>query len=653
MLERFDASLNFRPRHAEFATLPFHFVSPLMSRHQTHLERAVSFHQRGEFAQARQLYEQVLQALPFDFNALHLLGVLEIQTGNPAMAVELIGRAIDINGQDAAAHYNLGKALRELGQLSAALESYDQAVRFDSRNADAWYNRGNVLRDLGKHQGAIDSFSHAVRLKPDHAAAFNNRGDAQRELGQYQAALESYDKALALRPSYEFLFGMRLHTQMHICDWRELDGQIKVLAEKIRRDEQASTPFSTLAMIDSLPLQRKVAETWTKAKYPSYRAISDLPRHPQHEKLRIAYCSADFREHPVSFLAAELFEKHDREKFEIIALSYGPDSTGPMRRRLESAFDKFIDVRELSNRDIAELAGRLQLDIAIDLGGYTKDCRTELFMNRLAPIQVSYLGYLGTMGAGFVDYLFADSVIVPESSRQYYAEKIAYLPSYQVNDSQRKISEKIFSRAELGLPDDGFVFCCFNNAFKITPGTFAGWMRILAKVERSVLLLLADNELVATNLRREAGTHGIDENRLVFGMRLPFPEYLARYRTADLFLDTLPYNAGTTASDALWAGLPVLTCAGESFAGRVAASLMFAVGLPELVAMSQMEYEAMAIELATNPGKLTLLRGRLAENRLSTALFDTTLHVKKIELAYVSMYERYQANLQPDNIFIA
>jgi len=347
-----------------------------------------------------------------------------------------------------------------------------------------------------------------------------------------------------------------------------------------------------------------------------------------------------------------LFEAHDRAKFEVFAFSLGPECDDGMRKRLRAAFDRFIDARFQSDRQVAQLARDLEVDIAVDLGGFTRGCRPGIFAMRAAPVQVSYLGYLGTMGAEFMDYLIADRTVIPPGSRGSYAEKIVYLPCFQANDSKRRVADGAITRARLGLPEEGFVFCCFNRNYKISRNTFAGWMRILRRVEGSVLLLYVENELAADNLRNAAELMRVAPGRLILGQRLPYPAYLARFRAADLFLDTLPYNAGTTASDALWAGLPVLTCTGEAFASRVAASLLAAIDLPELITRTQEEYESLAIELATNPDRLSRIRRKLERNRLTAPLFDTKLFTRHMEDAYTQIYERYRADLPPDHIHV-
>jgi predicted O-linked N-acetylglucosamine transferase (SPINDLY family) len=365
----------------------------------------------------------------------------------------------------------------------------------------------------------------------------------------------------------------------------------------------------------------------------------------------VGYFSGDFHIHPVSTLSAELYELHDRSRFEVTAFSFGADSQHPMRQRLKNAFDRFVDVRSRSDEEVARLSREMGLDIAVDLGGFTGDTRFKIFALRAAPLQVSYLGYLGTTAAPYMDYLVADAVLVPRELRRHYTEKLLYLPSYQVNDTKRNIARRVFTRAELGLPESGFVYCCFNQNYKITPGSFSGWMRILEQVPGSVLLLYAGRgEEVQRNLRAEAKRRGVEPERLVFGEALPAAEYLARYRAADLFLDTLPYNAGTTASDALWAGLPVLTCMGEAFASRMAGSVLSAIGLPELITYSQAQYEEEAIALGRDPERLGSIKQRLAANRLSTALFDSRRFTENLERAYTHIYERFQAGLAPADI---
>ena len=563
-------------------------------------------------------------------------------------------RAIAFEPNRAEAHYNRGVALNSMKRDEEAIASYDKAIALKPDNAEAYNNRGNVLSELKRCGEAIASYDKAIGLRPDFAEAYNNRGNALNALKRHQEALASYKKAIAIKPDCDFLLGDLIHTKMTICDWSNLETQISQLVHKIDRSEKVSTPYSFLAATDSPELQRKVAEIYALTNYPLNSALPKIVKRKHPDKIRIGYFSADFREHNVAFLAAELFEKHNRSLFDVTAFAFGLDTRDTMRQRLEGAFDQFIDVRNQSDRDVALLARKLEIDIAVDLGGFTADNRTNFFAMRAAPVQVNYLGYSGTMGATYMDYLIADTTIIPALHQKYYTEKIAYLPnSYMPNDLKCFISDQLFDRAELGLPQSGFVFCFFSNSYKLNPRMFDCWMAILKKVEGSVLWLSYDNSTAVTNLKKEAGIRDVNPDRLVFANRIPLrADHLARHRLADLFLDTLPWNAHTTASNALWAGLPVLTQIGASYAGRSAASLLNAIGLPELITSTPQEYEAVAIDLATNPAKLADIKRKLANNRLTTPLFDAQLFAKHIEAAYTAMYERYQADLPPDHIYV-
>jgi predicted O-linked N-acetylglucosamine transferase (SPINDLY family) len=440
---------------------------------------------------------------------------------------------------------------------------------------------------------------------------------------------------------------------MLIIHWENFDNQKNLMLGKIDTNEKVVLPFPLLSIADTPSKHRVCAETYIQDKFPQNNKLGIIPKRIKQNRIRLGYYSADFYIHPVAFLIAELIETHNKEKFETIAFSFGPDIKDQMRNRLSNAFDKFIDVRNKTDNEIALLSRRLEIDIAIDLVGYTSKNRTGIFSYRVAPIQINYLGYPGTMGANYIDYIIADKTLIPAKSNKFYSEKIIYLPnSYQANDRTRLISDKQFTKAALGLPENGFVFACFNNNYKILPSTFDLWCKILVKVEGSVLWLLDDNPIAKKNLIKEAVARGIDSTRVVFAERIELSEHLARHRQADLFLDTFPYNAHTTASDALWAGLPVLTLMGESFASRVAASLLTAIDLPELITSSQEHYEALAIELATNPAKLKEIKTKLESNRLTTPLFDTPRFTKHLEDAYTKMCKRYHADLPPEHIYI-
>lgn len=597
-------------------------------------------------------YNQGIEINPGFSPAYFYRGALLQERKQLDAALASYNRAVEINPDYAEACCNRGVLLIELRQWDDALASLDRAIALKPDFAEAYCNRGAVLAELQKHEAAAADFDSAVALKPDYADAFLNRAITLGRMKQFVASIASYDRALTLKPDSQFLLGERRYAKMSICDWNDLEFDVQRLTTGIEAGEPLSPPFHILALLDSPPLHLKVAQIWVREQCPPNDALDAIPPRARGDKIRIGYFSADFRSHAVSMLTAELFETHDRSRFEITAFAFGPEANDAMRSRLERAFDRFIDVRDQSDLEVALLTRKLGIDIAVDLGGFTAHSRPRIFALRAAPIQASYIGYLGTMGASYMDYLVADTTIIPAADHLHYSEKIIYLPSYQVNDSQRSIAERTFTREELNLPAAGFVFCCFNANYKITPATFTVWMRILRRVEGSVLCLYTDNEVAEQNLLKEAQRAGVDSQRMVFCKRLAVADYLARYRTMDLFLDTLPYNAGTTASDALWAGLPVLTCMGQGFAGRVAASLLNAIELPELITATPAQYENLAVHLATNPAHLSQIKQKLAQNRLKTSLFDTRSFTKHLEFAYTKIQERHQAGLLPEHIYV-
>jgi protein O-GlcNAc transferase len=562
-------------------------------------------------------------------------------------------KAIQLKPDYAEAWSNKGVTLHDLRRYDEALANYDKAIQLKPDYAEALSNKGVTLHDLRRYDEALANYDKAIQLKPDYAEAWSNKGITLSELKQYEEAIAHYDKAIRFKPNNDWYLGDLLCAQMKICSWSDLTESLDIISKKLEMDEKVVSPFVLLSLTDDSMLHKKCSEIFAQDRYSFNPVLGSIPKYSKKHKIRIGYFSSDFRNHAVSILTAELFELHDKSKFEIIAFSFGIKDKSALHLRVSKAFNQFIDVNGMSDLDIAKLSRKMCIDIAVDLGGYTAGARTNIFSYRAAPIQVSYLGYLGTMGAEYIDYIFADNTIIPECLQKFYTEKITYLPSYQVNDRKRHISEKKFTRAELSLPEKGFIFCCFNNNNKILPATFDGWMRILKAVDGSSLFLYAENEWVEQNLKKEAIAKGVDDARLVFSKFIPTDDYLARYQVCDLFLDTFPYNAGTTASDALWAELPILTLMGQSFASRMAASILNAICLPELITSSQEEYESLAIELALNPKKFTDLKLRLVNNRLTTPLFDTPLFTKNIEAAYIKMYDHYQNDLKPENIFIA
>jgi protein O-GlcNAc transferase len=566
-------------------------------------------------------------------------------------AVAAYDKALALKSGLEGAWLGRGNVFSDLKRYAEAFAAYDRALALKPDFTCAWLARGNVFYDLKRYDEAFAAYDKALALAPDLEGAWLGCGNAFYDVKRYDEAFAAYDRAFSLNPDVIGAEGARLHSKTLLCDWRNLHAEYEHLIRSVNADKASTAPFALIAISSSAEAQLKCAKTWSATNYPQFTDSVWCENAYRHEKIRIGYVSADFHQHATSYLIAGIFACHDRSKFEVTAFSIGPAEHSELRKRLESSFDRFSDVGALSDDEIALRIKKAEVDILIDLKGLTQNRRTGIFARRPAPIQVSYLGYPGTMGAAYIDYIVADSILIPASQREHYSEKIVYLPhSYQANDAQREISGRLFSRAECGLPEREFVFCCFNNSYKILPHVFDCWMRLLAQVEGSVLWLLQDNDTAAKNLRKEAVARGVNADRLVFAGRLPLPEHLARHRLADLFLDTLPCNAHTTASDALWAGLPVLTEIGETFAGRVAASLLNAIGLSELIAKTQDEYEKLAIALAKNPDRLASIRNKLEKNRLTMPLFNTPLITRNIETAYAAIHERFQAGLSPDHI---
>jgi protein O-GlcNAc transferase len=616
--------------------------------------RGVALQHLGRQEEALASYDRAVALNPQDSLALYNRGSLlrDMQRRDDALAS--YERCIALSPDYAEAHINRGNVLQELKRHEAAVASYDKAIELRPMIAEAFQNRGFSLVQLRHFEAALASYDRAIELNPNYGQAYQGRLYALVNLGRFEAAIESYDRALVADPGQRYLAGMRLHAKMQICDWDDFAPQMARLADGLRDGKPLSPPFPLLSAVDSPLLHRTAAELWVRDQCPPDAALGPLAMRARGEKIRIGYFSADFRSHAVSLSTVELFEMHDRARFEITAFALGPRANDSVRARLEKAFDRFIDVSNQSEAEVAALARALEIDIAVDLGGYTEFCRTKIFALRAAPVQINYLGYPATMGAPYMDYVIADRIVLPPDAAADYRERIVYLPnSYLPHDSTSQIAPRAFTRDELGLPLQGVAFCCFNKKYKITPEVFGCWMRILHRVEGGVLWLSQDNGSAVDNLRRRAESSGIDPMRLIFADRVEsLAEHLARLRHADLFLDTLPYNAHATATDALWAGLPILTLLGKSFAGRVTASLLTSIGLTELIARTFDEYEQIAIGLALDPLRLNECKRKLARNRLTTPLFDTHHFARNLQDAYTMIHDRHLAGLPVDHIHV-
>jgi predicted O-linked N-acetylglucosamine transferase (SPINDLY family) len=604
------------------------------------------------FDEALASYERAL-ALKADYpDALFNRGMVLAGLGRHEEAVDSYDRALAIRPDDARAHFHRGNALVELGRNNLALDSYNRAIALDPDDPLVFNNRGNALAELCRHQEALESYDRAIALKPDYVETLINRGVALSELKRYQEALESFERAVALQPntprSASYAQSSIACARLNLCDWRSCESTIEEVVSRALAGENVALPFDSYILKDSAELHYQCARAYARDRYPGLPHPLWKGERYAHHRIRLAYVSFDFREHVLAHQIAGAIEHHDRTRFETTALSLYPGAVDAMQNRLRSAFECFVDVSGLSDLEAARLIREQETDILVDLTGYTRGGRMGLFARRPAPIQVNF-NCPGTTGADYFDYIVTDRVVVPPEHHPYYSERVVYLPdTFQANDSSRSIAGRTPSRREAGLPEEGFVFCSFNNSYKFRPFVFDIWMRLLLKIEGSVLWLRGGGPTVADNLRREARARGVEPERLIFA---PFVErmedHLARHRLADLFLDTLPYNAQTTASDALWAGLPVLTCLGGALPGRVAASVLAAAGLPELVTRSLEDYQALAISLAREPERLRRIRDRLARNRLSYPLFDTARFTRHLEAAYEQMRRMHQQGEAP------
>ncbi len=620
-----------------------------------------------------------------DVDAAVMAGVARGQAGDPVAALAAFDAALAIDPGHAAAHANRALALRALGRAAEALDALDRALALGLADAMLHNARGEILADLGhpdaalasfhaalaagggdaglharmgrllaaigQHAAAVASFDAALALAPGHAALHQERSEALTLLDRPAEALAAIEAALAIDPTLPLAAGQRLHLATRLADWTDHAARLADVVAGVRAGRLAATPFALLALVDDPALHRAAATRFLQPLAAAPVTPGDFGWAP-HDRLRIGYFSADYHDHATMYLFAEALAAHDPARVETFGFSYGKDRPDPMRAVARGAFSEFIDVRGDSDAAIVAMARAREIDIAIDLKGLTGGSRTGIFAARAAPIQANFLGYPGTMPAPWMDYMIADAIVVPPAERAHVAEALVTLPhSYQPNGRDETIGPRP-DRAGLGLPDQGFVFCSFNQIHKITPAQFASWMRILAAVEGSVLWLWCEQVAARANLRAAAAAAGIAPDRLVFAATLPRAAHLARLTQAELVLDTAPYNAHTTASDALIAGVPVLTCPGRSFASRVAASLLSAVGLPEMIVADAAVYEAQAVALARDPARLAAMRAHLAAVRRTAPLFDPQAFARALEAGFAAMHARRLAGLPPADIVI-
>jgi predicted O-linked N-acetylglucosamine transferase (SPINDLY family)/predicted SAM-dependent methyltransferase len=597
------------------------------------LIKAIEFQNQGKLDQAVTLFNAALNIDPGNAHALYSLGLIAMNAGQIPQALALCQRGVDANPGFAPLRYLQGAVFQTMGNKEEALRSFDAALEIQPDYAEVLLNSGALLRSMFRHTQALERFNTILTTQPNHASALGNCGIMLTEFKQSEQAIALFERLMQVKPDYDYAPGLLFYERMHICDWTDFGPLSQHIVDGVQAGKRVCKSLAFMSISDEAKDHLVAAKTFAAHFCPPNPNPLWRGERYTHDKIRLAYVSPDFREHPVGHLMAGVFERHDKSRFETIAISLGVDDQSRLRARMLKSFDKFIDARDMTPAEIAQLMRDMEVDIAVDLGGFTSDTRTDIFARRPAPVQVNYLGYPGSMGTDYYDYILADRHIIPPEHQPFYCEQVAYLPdTYLPTDTSVRISERTPTRAECGLPDEGIVFCSFSHDYKISPPVFDVWMRLLAQVPGSVLWLMSRADIAQRNLRKEATLRGIDPSRLVFAGRVPLVEdHLARYRQADLFLDTHPYNAHTTAADALMAGLPVVTYMGNAFPSRVAGSLLHAIGLPELIADSLPGYEALALSLATDPARLAAIKAQLAANRHTHALFDTDQFCQKLE----------------------
>lgn len=608
----------------------------------------------GYYSQAIASYENAIKLAPSYSEAYSNKGNALEKLGLYDESLAMYEKALKISPQYIDAWLNRSFTLNKLKRFQDALNSCDAAIAIDPNYFLAWVNKGSILSENGFHEKSLHFYDQAILLNGESEIAWASRGSSLVQLKRYEEALFSYEKAYSINGNLGYLIGDIVDLKLLIASWPGLDDYIQKMVNNLQQGKKVARPLQFCRAVDSLQLGLLVATKWVSDKFPPRNIFSEAKK-SQHQKIRLGYFSADFRNHPVSSLTAEIFELHDREKFEVYAFSVkGSGCEDEIRNRLISSFDKFVDLEGKTDLEAAKIAREFEIDIAIDLGGHTEFGPTGIMSHRVAPIQVNYLGYPGTMGADYIDYIIADKVLIPQDLQKFYSEKVVYMPdTYMVDDSKRLPSKYSFKKKDFDLPENKFIFCCFNNSYKFNKKMIDSWCRILNAVPESLLWISENNEIFKKNLVAEFSTVGIKNDRIIFAKRLDtISDHLARLSLADLFLDTHPYNAHTTAVDALKSNVPVLTCLGKTFAGRVSGSLLRAIGLPELITNSLEEYEDAAIKLASKPNKIQALKAMLAQNKDKEALFNTPQFVKNLELAYMQMQQRSAKGQSVDNIFV-
>jgi predicted O-linked N-acetylglucosamine transferase (SPINDLY family) len=615
------------------------------------LEQGIFLHKKNSLDEAKKIYKDIIEIEKENFQAMYLLGVIFFQQKDYDQGIEFIEKSLQINNKNYSALNNLGNIFLELKKYPEAIEKYKKALNLNKNYTAAIYNLGNTYKAISKYKIALEYYYKAIISDPKFFDAYYDYAELLERTGRTEDALIYYSKLLELSPEYPYLLGSIVRSKLSICQWKSLDEEI----EKIKNNlfnKKTINAFDILFITDSPEHQMKAVKQYSEDKFPSAGNVIDL-KQENNNKIKIGYYSSDFSNHPVGYSIVQLFEFHNKEKFDVYAFYFGKKND-ETTKKISKECKEFIDVSNISDSELINLSKKIGINIAINLNGFTSNSRTKIFSSRISPIQINALGYPSTMMASYMDYIIADQVVIPEKNQKFFKEKIIYLPSfYQISNDKKKISNKNYTYKDFNLPLDKFIFCCFNNILKINPNIFSLWMKILKKNENSVLWLKSNKTNVIKNLKLEADKSKINSDRIIFANKLESSEdYLASYKLADLFLDTFPYNAHVTGCDAIYSGLPILTLCGESFASRVGASLLNTLNMNELIAYSETEYVNKAYNLSINKKKITELKQELSNPLTISKLFNSNLYVEKIETAYIEILEGLKNKNAPKNIYI-
>ena len=591
--------------------------------------------QSKKFDLAIDYYKKTISSDQNHFNAYNNLGGTLLTLGRYKEAIEIFKKTIKIKPDFSDAYSNLASCYHNLKQYEDSILNYNKAIKLNPKNFAAYNNLGSTYKEINQNENAIKNFNIAKKINPYYYIAYNNLGNHFQEIKLYEDAIKNYKKVVELKPDFKFAIGKLMHAKMRISYWNEYAIHLDNLINSFKKKNKTITPFPFLSLIDNPEYHKTNTEIYSKEQFIGPKKEQLERKIIKNEKVKLGYFSPDFRDHPILHLTREIFQFHNKSKFEIYAFSFGPKEEYENLEEVKGFFTKFIDIRNMSDQEVANLSQEIGIDIAIDLCGFTAWNRAKIFFFRAAPIQINYLGYPGTMGSEFMDYIIADKTVIPENEKINFSEKVAYLPNcYQPNTKIDSLIEKDFLRSDFNLPEDAFVFCNFNSSYKITPNIFNVWMNILKKTPKSVLWLLKSNNAACENIWKTAEKKGIDRNRIIFAERLPHYDHLKRIAHADIFLDTFPYNAHTTASDTIRMGVPIIALMGKSFASRVSSSILNQVNMKELITTNTEDFQNLAIDIASNKNKLNKIKDDLNNSLSNSSLFDSVKFTKDLETLY-------------------